>query len=430
MKLPSSRWLIPGIVILGLAACAPGAQLTPTPTATLVPATGTVEPGPPLEPSATPAPSATFAPTATPTPAHGADLTLTHVQMLDDRNGWGLGWFTADKAPQVLRTADGGLTWHSVTPPQPSRQDTTPVAFFLDGAHAWVTFATQPAPSSIAAVVWRTQDGGKTWSNTPIDGSGLLMEFFYPGQIGFSDPLNGWFLVHLGVGMNHDYVALLTTADGGASWKFVVEPEKDNLWMSCQKNGVWFRDASHGFAVGTCNGVMAGLYLYSTADSGETWQELTLPAPAEMPAAYTNEYSMCEGTDLRFDSALAGWMLVRCTDMNTMKALRWLYRTSDGGQTWIPSLLPAPLGEIAFLDAQGWYISPPAPDQSAGTTIYHTANSGSTWQSITTVNWSGFPGFSSEKLGWVVAVSGEERALVHSSDGGIHWDLLVPVVAP
>ena len=413
------------LLCLALASCSlPGQTATATPSAvpttlpTLPPATATVEP------------SAT-AEIPSPTPTSAAEVFhLSEIHMLDAQNGWGVGTRGTQTNPEVARTTDGGMTWTSVTPPDAERApDSHATAFFLDDQHAWVTITAQPNPALVGATIFRTTDGGATWQGTEIDGSGLMMEFFYPGQIGFFDAQNGWFVVHLGVGMNHDYVAVATTADGGASWKYVVDPAKGNLWMSCQKNDIWFRDAQNAYAVGTCNGVMAGLYFYVTPDGGETWNEANLPPPADGPDVYTNEMSMCEGTDLRFTDAQNGRLLVRCTDMNDMQARRWLYRTQDGGQTWTSTLMPAPLGEVYFLnDELGWYVSPPAPDSTVGTKVFSTQDGGTTWEELAAVDWSGPASFSDAQNGWIAGASQIGKALLHTSDGGAAWAQVPAVI--
>ncbi len=406
-----------------LAGCSLGRQVPPlpptaTPTETLAAPTPTV-----LPPSPTPEPSPT---------AEIPPFELGQVKMLDALHGWGAGSRGVEHVPEVARTSDGGQTWAPANPPEAVRPPNGRVtAFFMDDRHAWVIYVGEPGPELVNATVWRTADGGATWQPATIDSSGLMMDFFYPGQIAFRDAGHGWMLVHLGVGMNHDYVAVLTTQDGGASWEYIVDPTKDNLWMSCQKNGVWFRDELHGYAVGTCDGVMAGLYLYDTADGGETWNEAALPAPDEVPGAYTDEMSMCEGTDLLFTDAQHGSLLVRCTDMNSMQARRWLYRTVDGGQSWSSALLPAPLGEITFLDEnQGWYIAPPAPDSTVGTKVYHTTDGGATWAELAAIDWSGPVNFADAQNGWVAGGSQVGKALLHTADGGATWEQVKALITP
>ncbi|MBI4926121.1 MAG: hypothetical protein HY835_00035, partial [Anaerolineae bacterium] len=404
-----------------LAACAPAQVVTPQPT--IVP-----------EPTATAAPSPTLAPTAT-LPQQPAtetpnlqpqgslqvkNLRFDRLEMLDAMTGWAIGVQQPGGDPDVLLTQDGGETWQAVTPPLAERAGSQAVAYFLDASHAWVVFVPQPNPGLNRATVWRTSDGGLTWSKSEINGSSLMMDSFATAQISFSGTGFGWALAHLGAGMNHDYVAILTTRDGGQSWQFVVEPEKNNLWMSCQKNDVWFRTPQNGFVAGTCNGVMAGLYWYVTADGGETWTEASLPAPTEMPDAFTRESVFCEGDHLRFDTPDLGRVLVRCTDMDSGQASRWLYTTLDGGGQWTPVALPAPQGEISFAGQSGWYLVPAAEDQPVGAQVFSSSDGGTTWAKVSDVDWTGSIDFVDSLHGWALV----KGVLYRSADGGVTWTMM------
>ena len=192
--------------------------------------------------------------------------------MVNLTTGWAIGYVSSPNDSQIFKTSDGGKNWKSVTPPEPNRSGKHAAAFFQDANRAWVNYSLPPSntkPGDFS--VWRTTDGGATWKASTTSLSGLTMDYFTTDQIGFFDANNGWLWSTLGVGMSHTYVAVYTTSDGGATWKLVVSPDKNNLQMSCGKNGVWFRDATHGYMAGNCFGVIKGLYLYATSDGGATW---------------------------------------------------------------------------------------------------------------------------------------------------------------
>lgn len=63
-----------------------------------------------------------------------------------------------------------------------------------------------------------------------------------------------------------------------------------------------------------------------------------------------------------------------------------------------------------------------------GKDIYQTADGGQTWTKMSTVQWEGQFSFVSEQLGWAVARSGKEYALVQTEDGGKTWDIIDPVI--
>ena len=93
-------------------------------------------------------------------------ITITLIRMLDAANGWAIGG-QGQGSDHVLTTADGGQTWHDVTPPEPTPADGSLAAlgYFADAGTAWVIYHSQDEMAiPVTAVVWRTQDGGQTWS--------------------------------------------------------------------------------------------------------------------------------------------------------------------------------------------------------------------------------------------------------------------------
>ncbi len=106
--------------------------------------------------------------------------------------------------------------------------------FFQDAHTAWVTYAIgggTPVPTQ--PVVWHTTDGGATWTaSQPLDVTGLA-EIYVPSELQFVAGQTGWLLVHVGAGMNHDYVALYRSTDGGATWTRILDPYNDGGIQSC-----------------------------------------------------------------------------------------------------------------------------------------------------------------------------------------------------
>lgn len=414
-------WLLAGCTL-------PETNFPPPETLTAIPVEATILPSPTALPVPSPVATLTVGPTEV-TVKQQVEVKITRIVMLGLNTGWATGVVAEGQGEEVLRTQDGGVNWTVVTPAGALRgAEVRAVTFFMDSQHAWVAFTRPPYTNDQPVFIWRTSDGGNTWKGSAPQMSNLMMEFFAVGQIGFSDELHGWLLAHLGAGMSHDYVTLLTTSDGGASWRYVVDPEKNNLPMSCYKDSAWFLNEHTGFVAGTCGGVIYGLYFYSTSDGGETWNPVELPAPAEMRDAFTSQAVICLGQNLQGSSTTLK-ILVRCYSPDSGKDFRWLYVTNDSGLSWKPMLLPGSWGEVAFQgETLGWYFAQPASDQTAGTKVYLTRDGGQTWRQISAVNWNGQATFVDEKHGWVVAMTPEgESALVHTQDGGITWELLHPV---
>ncbi len=402
----------------------PTPTLAPQPTETPLPAPSE----PPLPPTQTATPTQAVDANALPHLAPGSAVTLTRLQMLSPQAGWALGHTTSDSNDHVLRTRDGGNTWSDVTPPQAAggaAGEQVATAFFLDENHAWAAYAaSNNQPPSTPPVVWRTLDGGASWTASqglPLPG---LVDIYRPSDLDFSGSQTGWMLAHLGSGMGQDNVAVLGTSDGGESWERVVDPDLNNLPMSCLKTGLALSDAHTGWVTGDCQGNVPGVYLYRSGDGGHTWQAQTLPAPAGTPDLFTNEANACAINSLAFTSSTVGKMAVVCSRSTSVQAQGWLYATADGGQSWSASTLPFAYGALQFLDASaGWFLG-------LDNQLYGTTDGGKSWPALKAVAWHGQPDFVSPTLGWVIAAGSENWALVQSTDGGKNWEMLKPVIGP
>ena len=87
---------------------------------------------------------------------------------VDADRGWiglqrGVGGVSGANAAGLIATADGGASWSCVDG-LPSEDVTS--AWFADPIHGWVTTRSDGfgSPRSRGARVWRTDDGGRTWS--------------------------------------------------------------------------------------------------------------------------------------------------------------------------------------------------------------------------------------------------------------------------
>lgn len=417
-------------ILLLLAACvvpttrAPASTPLPSGNKTVVPASGE------------PVPSD---PTSVPTPA-GTPVTITTVKMMAATGGWGIGTVKDSLMQRVLRTEDSGATWKDVTPTQsiePAAGNTAAVAAFYDIDHAWVEYYNPtPSPVSGDQVVHYTLDGGRTWQvSQPLE-MPSNMEFFMPGQIGFSDLQNGWLLAHLGAGMSHDYVALYRTADGGQSWQRVVDPSQDgviknSLPMSCSKMGAVFQDAQNGWVSGTCNGVLPGLFLYRTIDGGTTWLPVTLDSPPSNPTLLNQEGSVCTTYTPIFASKDLAAMFVSCVLQNGANQ-GWLYTSRDSGNTWTPEALPEAHGNIDVISSgNAWILGGASLDPNEPKALFMSPNAGKDWTpKLQEMNWSGDIDFIDPLTGWAIARNGSSLHLLKTTDGGASWVELEPIILP
>src|SRR5512145_2533413 len=168
------RFYVPmTVLLLGSLACGVISSEMPGPTQTISPpVAGSSTSLPTDEPvasqafdeKATTEPPSPPAPVASPQPAvarhrPGDAIVLDRITMIDAQNGWAI------SGGDVLFTTDGARTWREVTPPEtlPPESQVQAQGVFLDARHAWIIFSIdQQIP--VNTVVWRTEDGGHTWT--------------------------------------------------------------------------------------------------------------------------------------------------------------------------------------------------------------------------------------------------------------------------
>jgi len=359
----------------------------------------------------------------------GQKIDVTYIHMVDVNQGWGIGGLMR-ASDHVFRTADGGQTWRDVTPSQPvpdAGGSIEALGYFLNADTAWVAYGPPPESGGMPQYiqVWKTKDGGGTWSYSSIDTSVVSGEAFSPYWFNFADSQHGWLMVYLGAGMMHAYVALFMTIDGGATWTDILDPYTDLDIQSFSKTGMVFVDPQTGWLTRDSQGVDPTPHIFLTTDSGVTWRRIDLPAPADLPTLY-DSYS-CGSYSPNSFSALSVIIALKCHDQTTFKIEKdYAYFTSDGGTTWQTYPLPAD-----YTLGKGLYFFSPQDGLALGRKIYKTSDGGQTWKLIQQVTWDGQFSFVSMDLGWAYVSNDQgEFALVKTMNGGETWTMLHPVIGP
>lgn len=359
----------------------------------------------------------------------GTQLTLSDIQMFSLTNGWAIGTANAAQDYHILHTTDGGLSWKDLTPPEPLDANGTKkaIAYFMDDSNLWVSYdmvqSSLTNNPDMTTVVWASHDGGNTWTSSAPLQTVSGPEFFTPGNILFADLQHGWLLVHVGVGMSHDYSFLYSTVDGGNTWMRIADPTTSSTFPQvCCKADLASNGPFELWLVGNTNGVVPGIFFYHSTDGGQSWSLVSLPAPAVFPNIYSTQDYACGTYEIQFVDAQNGFLGAVCFAQMKAANLSWLYTTNDGGQSWIPRFVPSPQGKFHFLNpGLGWYVA----DR-----VYQTTNGGLHWSELDVVTWTGTPDFVDNNNGWLVASKEGEIALVHSTDGGESWEIIKPVIAP
>ena len=168
--------------------------------------------------------------------------------------------------PVLARTADGGHSWTTTTPPCPS--------FAGGGSRGWDLAVSSPddlwlvcndEPGSGAMQskhLFRSSDGGRTWSEdlgTPNPGAG--------GHTVAASPTRAC--------RGGARTSIACTRDGGRSWFTPIPDGADNP----RDGGVevlHFADEDHGWAIGQDAESGNINVLWRTTDGGETWSSVTV----------------------------------------------------------------------------------------------------------------------------------------------------------
>jgi photosystem II stability/assembly factor-like uncharacterized protein len=260
----------------------------------------------------------------------------------------------------LYRTTDGGLTWTISSTPFSSGD-----LNFTDVNDGWMLADLGVGAGSNAVAVFRTTDGGATWTqayindpNNPEAGDSLPLGGIKSDLV----PRNAQIAWVAGVIYSPGTVYLYRTDDGGFSWTPIIinlPAGAENFELAIDKDQMEFVSASDGFLGLRMAADSMQTAVYVTSDGGNTW---TL-TPALIPGAGESDFLSAQeaiiyngeqfyvtrdaartwstvSPDIVFGDSFAtmdfvnlntGWV-VTVDPANK----RLLYRTNDGGATWLP----------------------------------------------------------------------------------------------
>jgi photosystem II stability/assembly factor-like uncharacterized protein len=173
-------------------------------------------------------------------------------------DGWAIRRTTVSTA--VVATPDGGVTWSAG--PTPCHHAARFVLFVnrttIDDG--WAVCGGGAAAGSSVQVVWKTTDGGTTWTRG--------FHGVAPGPLGyrFLDDGYGW-------RWHYNFADLFRSTDGGTTWHDLGPVSAGNVLVE----DVWFVSDADGFAV--VRRANDSSRLLTSTDGGATWSGV-VPFPA------------------------------------------------------------------------------------------------------------------------------------------------------
>jgi photosystem II stability/assembly factor-like uncharacterized protein len=277
-------------------------------------------------------------------------------------------------ALMLYRTADGGSSWTAVPAP------TFPVddVFFLDASHGWAVSGS-PQTGLGSEPLYRTADGGATWMRV-----GILAPLAPMGRVygvgtyrvtfsGQSDrSVRGWYV---------GAAKLYTSIDDGSSWQpvSIIAPAAVAGWTFTPtqpafsgREGILpiaYRDPT-----GPDNATANRIYLYVSHDGGSTWSD---PRPA--PAGFAPVGDIVSTSIL--DSKHIWLTSLSLTGGDNVQAKPAIARSPDGGLSWTVVRNTPRILVMTFADpTHGYALDVSGPNNTNG--ILRTSDAGTTWQRV------------------------------------------------
>ena len=310
---------------------------------------------------------------------------FSQITLIDKNTGWAL-----STNGQILRTANGGATWADVSisqTPLPVQVPATIGTCFFDGQTAFVA-TNAGTDNQPQIVVYRTSDKGSTWDSTNI----LTKLDWEKGDIGgvkisFADASNGYLMITGTPGAGQMGKTLYRTTDGGKTFSFIrditgmTDVAGTMNGIAGYPTGMTFSTPENGFV--TCSySAYTFVLMFKTTDGGTTWKLWSLPVPAayENLSPANNYYADAYPPVFFGEQKKTGVVMLDFVEdgNHVMQS----YRTTDGGGTWTlgPASNNPDVRTYSFIDATtGWGL-----DQDGK--VFTTTDGGATWVPLKTSN--------------------------------------------
>jgi photosystem II stability/assembly factor-like uncharacterized protein len=307
-----------------------------------------------------------------------------------------------------------------------------------DGGITWYNVTPPELTEAGYSVDWFVLDVDHVWiqqqdvSNFPnsgfqyrtSDGGMRWSKFAVPyssAKLAFPDTEEGWALADLGIGAGSNAVAVYQTNDAGTTWnlKYINDPNHpgagESLPLGGLKYGLTPLDSQRAWIHGVVY-APGSVYVFKTNDGGASWIQTPLPLPQ---GAENAELAV---EQIQFVSGTDAYLIMRMTSEQVNTAV---YQSHDSGETWslTPTLIPG--GAVADFPSARELIMYNR-DQ-----FYVTRDAAQTWSIIPPdIRFDDIfaaMDFLDASAGYVVTLDpANHRSLYRTDDGGATWFPVVP----
>jgi photosystem II stability/assembly factor-like uncharacterized protein len=275
--------------------------------------------------------------------------------------------------------------------------------------------ADYPAPAkagSAQALVVKTLDGGKTWTELPIPLPGMNSPSL--NSISFVDPNVGW---AVGVDQDTGKSFVVSTSDGGSTWSVAaLDAKMKATSVHVDKEGaIW----------------IVGIAPKPGEDEDSEGGPTDILISTDQGKTFTPSYRVPVSINsMDFLDSKTGW---------TAGVPASVYHTSDGGRLWDAQITGVERGVtisqggaaihkdvglngVSFCDPlHGWAVG--SAPVSPPSVLLSTSDGGKTWKNLWLTDTEEFSDvhFISPKEGWIICSKG--GYVYHSSDSGNSWQV-------
>ncbi len=303
-----------------------------------------------------------------------------------------LGWIGGGHGT-ILHTVNGGQTWfEQVTG---TRAGVTSV-YFLDENRGWAlvggSLGVDPRGSEDEPGLLGTTDGGTTWKRlADLDAQSV---WFVDANVGYAAG---------------NYSSVFRTEDGGKTWtrcegiSRVVERPTSLTDAVLTFTGVQFTDEKHGWTSGNFygKGILRPAGLFLTDDGGTTW----VKCPIQFAV------TTAEVMKFRFQDAQRGFVVTEVYRGDARFVT--VFRTTDGGATWVERRTTVPGYHLTHFvnEKVGWTMGAVMARENSPpfeVAVWTTGDGGTSWREEKTLAGTVLYDacFLSETLGWAVGQGG------------------------